>query len=375
MIKHRLSLRLSRSSFNLVLALVLIALAACTASTPGTTPSTAKPDAEPIAVATTTQTSSPPATKPAPTLTPTPTAEPKKPLPPVFAYYYIWFDPSSWDRAKIDFPLLGHYASDDETVMRQHIQWAKEAGINGFIVGWKQTEKLNSRLAMLVRLSHEEQFKLILIYQALDFERDPLAVDRIEKDLDYFIQQYDADPAFNVFGDVRSKPVVIWSGTWKFSPQDIERVGKPRRSKIQLLASEKSVQDYERVAALVDGNAYYWSSINIDTNNTFGDKLNDMGVAIRAHGGVWLAPAAPGFDARLVGGTKEVPRKDGEQLRAQVTSALASSPDALGIISWNEFSENSYIEPSEKYGHRYLEVLSELLGIIPTPSATSQESP
>jgi Glycosyl hydrolase family 99 len=371
MIKRPLSLR---SSFNLVLALVLSALAACTASTPNAAPNATKTKSEP-----TTQPTSAPATARAPTLTPAPTAEPKKPLPPVFAYYYIWFDPSSWDRAKIDFPLLGHYASDDETVMRQHIQWAKEAGINGFIVGWKQTEKLNSRLAMLVRLSHEEQFKLILIYQALDFERDPLVVDRIEKDLDYFIQEYDADPAFNVFGsafgEAFNKPVVIWSGTWKFSLQDIERVGKSRRSKIQLLASEKSVQDYERVASLVDGNAYYWSSINAETNNSFGAKLNDMAAAVHAHGGLWLAPAAPGFDARLVGGTKEVPRKDGEQLRAQVTSALASSPDALGIISWNEFSENSYIEPSEKYGHRYLEVLSELLGVIPTPSATSQESP
>ncbi len=26
---------------------------------------------------------------------------------PVLAYYYIWYDTSSWDRAKIDYPLLG----------------------------------------------------------------------------------------------------------------------------------------------------------------------------------------------------------------------------------------------------------------------------
>ena len=287
------------------------------------------------------------------------------------AYYYIWFDPSSWDRAKKDFSLLGRYSSDDEKVMQQHIRWAKEAGINGFIVGWKSTDKLNPRLAMLVRLAHEEQFKLVLIYQALDFVRDPLPVDRIETDLDYFIQLYETDPAFDMFG----KPVVIWSGTWKFSTQDIERVGKPRRAKIQLLASEKSLKDYKRVASLVDGNAYYWSSINVDTNADFDEKLIKMADAIHANHGLWIAPAAPGFDARLVGGTKEIPRKDGEQLRTQVAAALAASPDALGIISWNEFSENSYIEPSEKYGHRYLEVLSELLGVIPQPSTTSQQSP
>src|SRR5947209_464329 len=52
---------------------------------------------------------------------------------PVFAYYYIWFDPQSWDRAKIDYPLLGRYSSDDRSVMVQHIKWAKNAGITGFI--------------------------------------------------------------------------------------------------------------------------------------------------------------------------------------------------------------------------------------------------
>ena len=56
---------------------------------------------------------------------------------PVFAYYYIWFDPSSWDRAKIDVPALGRYSSDDPKVMREHIRLAKQAGITGFIVSWK----------------------------------------------------------------------------------------------------------------------------------------------------------------------------------------------------------------------------------------------
>src|SRR5215470_3642156 len=44
---------------------------------------------------------------------------------PFFAYYYIWFDVTSWGRAKKDYPLLGRYSSDDAQIMRQHIQWAK----------------------------------------------------------------------------------------------------------------------------------------------------------------------------------------------------------------------------------------------------------
>src|SRR5215510_3195356 len=86
---------------------------------------------------------------------------------PVLAYYYIWFDTPSWDRAKVDFPLLGHYSSDNAEVMRQHIQWAKAAGINGFIVSWKSTDKLNHRLKQLIEIADQENFKLVIIYQGL----------------------------------------------------------------------------------------------------------------------------------------------------------------------------------------------------------------
>ena len=36
---------------------------------------------------------------------------------PLMAYYYIWYDTQTWDRAKIDYPLLGRYSSDDRSIM------------------------------------------------------------------------------------------------------------------------------------------------------------------------------------------------------------------------------------------------------------------
>jgi len=62
----------------------------------------------------------------------------------------------------------------------------------------------------------------------------------------------------------------------------------------------------------------------------------------------------------LIGGTTVVDRKDGQTLQTQFNTALQSSPDAIGLISWNEFSENSHIEPSENYDHRYLNVLAKI---------------
>lgn len=280
---------------------------------------------------------------------------------PALAYYYIWFDASSWERAKLDYPLLGRYSSDDVRVMQQHIQWAKAAGLNGFIVSWKSTEKLNARLAQLAQLAAEADFKLAVIYQGLDFERQPLPATQVAADFDYFIEHYATHPAFQLF----EKPVVIWSGTWQFSLDEIASVTTQRREQLLILASEKSASDYQALTGLVDGNAYYWSSVNPNTHPNYLERLTALSTAVHADGGLWIAPAAPGFDARQIGGTSVVERDQGHTLQRELEIALQSAPDALGLISWNEFSENSHLEPSENYGPTYLELLATLRHVTP----------
>lgn len=279
-------------------------------------------------------------------------------VPPTFAYFYIWFDPTSWSRAKKDYPLLGRYSSDDAQVMRTQVRWAKEAGIQGFIVGWKDTPTLDRRLEQLTQIAEQEDFDLILIYQALDFQRDPLPADRVAADLDTFAARWAGRQPFRAFG----KPIVIWSGTWKYAPEDVARVTGPRRPGLTILASEKNADDYERIAGSVDGNAYYWSSVNPDTYPQYVEKLTAMGRAVHQNGGLWIAPAAPGFDARDVGGSGVVPRDGGKTFQREIDTALASNPDILGIISWNEFSENTFIEPSTGYSDTYLQLVKDRLG-------------
>lgn len=172
----------------------------------------------------------------APTSVPAAQTPPAQPSAiPLLAYYYIWFDPGSWDRAKTDLPLLGAYSSDDRKVALQHIQWAKSAGINGFIVSWKSTPTLNHRLQLLIDIAKQEHFKLLVIYQGLDFDRNPLPVARVAADLDYFIATFASDPVFDLY----ERPVVIWSGTWKFSRDEIASVTAARRQKLLILASER----------------------------------------------------------------------------------------------------------------------------------------
>jgi hypothetical protein len=286
-----------------------------------------------------------------------PPAHADQPIP-AFAYYYIWYQHASWERAKDTYPAFGRYSSGDPKVIRRQIELAKKAGLSGFIVSWKSTARLNRRLATLVRIADAEHFKLALIFEGLDFQRDPLKVDRVEDDLLYFLHRFGKNRAF----DLEGKPLVVWSGTWRFSSAAIAAVSRLVRGHLLLLASEKNVDGYRRVAKYVDGDAYYWSSVDPKVDTWAGHKLDDMSRAIHDRGGLWIAPAASGFDARNVGGTRVVPRLDGNTLRTEWQTALDSSPDMIGVISWNEYSENSEIEPTIAFGARYLDVVSELTG-------------
>jgi hypothetical protein len=290
---------------------------------------------------------------------------------PVLAHFYMWFSASSWSRAKTDFPAVGRYSSDQISVVRRQVAQARAAGIDGFMVGWRSTDELNSRLGALRGVAAESNFKLGITYQAQDFNRNRLPVAQVRDDLQQLAATYADDPVFHVLGP---RPVVALSGTWNYSADELRSIIEPVEPKLMVLATEKSPQDYERVASVVDGELYYWSSADPQTTGKYRDKLLTMSNLVREHCGTWIAPVAPGFDARQIGGKSVVDRRDGATLRSSWEAALATVPDAIGVISWNEFSENTYIEPSEKYGTRYLDVLRALTGAPPAPSGELDSS-
>jgi hypothetical protein len=275
---------------------------------------------------------------------------------PVFAYFYQWFNPSSWDRAKQDLPLAGKYSSDDPHVLRDQIEAARAAGIDGFLTSWKSTATLNRRLDLLISVARSEQLDLGVVYEALDFSRRPLPVETVKHDMLYLVTSRSAGLKSTYYG----RPVIIWTGTDQYSAADVRSVRAAIGDRAYLLAASKQVADYERIADTVDGEAYYWSSADPD-NPATPAKLEAMGKAVHAHGGLWIAPAASGYDGRTLGGSRVIDRKDGQTLVHSLSNALATSPDCVGLISWNEWSENTYIEPGHKYGDQEITVLRNYL--------------
>jgi hypothetical protein len=275
---------------------------------------------------------------------------------PAYVYFYQWYKTSSWKRAKSDTPLIGPYSSEDPAVLRTQLEQIKAAGISGILTSWKSTDTLNSNLQMLIDQAGPQHLDLGVVYEALDFNRDPLPIDTVRSDMLYLIDRWGADLTSPYFG----APVIVWTGTNEYTPEQVRSVHDALAGRALLLAASKNVADYNAVAPYVDGEAYYWSSSNPTSPQT-AKKLADMGAAVRAHGGVWIAPAAAGFDGRTLGHTRVIPRNEGQGLVQSLKVAYASDPTAVGVISWNEWSENTYIEPGVRYGSTELEALTDYL--------------
>jgi hypothetical protein len=72
----------------------------------------------------------------------------------------------------------------------------------------------------------------------------------------------------------------------------------------------------------------------------------------------------PGYDERMLGRpTKHyLPRLNGLTYRILFKLAKLGNPRLVFIVSWNEYHENSHIEPSERFGDKYLKLTKRLIG-------------
>jgi hypothetical protein len=280
---------------------------------------------------------------------------------PVFGYYYMWMTGNYWSHAKLDHPVKpfpGDYRSDNPAVIRWQVQQAKAAGLTGFIVSWKDTPAYRKILPLVERAANQAGLKLALLYEGLNHARQPLPVAEVAAGLKFFASTYASNPAWY---RINGKPLTMWFGTEKFSRAAVARVTGPVRRTILVLSSGNSVAEFWRLAAYTDGDAYYWSSVLPGADRFYPAKLAAMGLAVHRAHEIWLAPFAPGFNDTLIGGHRVVPRDSGATLRTEFAAAHASAPDILGLISWNEWTENTYVEPSVHYKFFYIKLLKGLI--------------
>jgi hypothetical protein len=259
---------------------------------------------------------------------------------PVLAYYYGWWEPERLQAGASHAvlsprPGAGQVINDADLV-REHIRLAQDAGIDGFVA--------NSvgDMARLMSLGRDFDFRASV---QIDAGAGPAAAAAQLADWYSYID----DPAMIRY---EGRPVIFF---WRATA---DPVWSAIRAQI----------DPNHVAVwLADGDNFNilrgdaWDGISpyqIAWSQTPQTQLPGWGAKAAAvdAGKLYVPPVAPGCnDAPARPATCVQARRDGSYYQQTLQGALNTNPQWAVIVStWNEWLEDTQIEPGAEYGDLYL---------------------
>ncbi len=314
----------------------------------------------------------------------------------VGASYYFWYrsDLSNWRDGYIHMPLLGEYRSDDPRVIRTHLEWAQEYGVDVFFVSWAGYDgdpdivyfDLNLQRLLEHRALFETSRSVALLYESADrFRREPDGtmsfdrpenVERLLSDFEYLAENYFEHPRFL---RLDGRPVVYLYETLAFRGdvagafQILRRHLRVRQGLDLFLISsdahplaDPSDPTLARQAGLFDGISQ-WAAGYMTSGRykrPYEEYLQigyERWARFAGRNGLEFAPSViPGFDQRRVrwGDPASAPLERGPERfreRLEIIRPWLSKHRLLRIDTWNDFFENTQIEPTQSEGFAYLE--------------------
>ena len=156
----------------------------------------------------------------------------------VLAFYYAWYRNDGWWRywplRAAHHPVLGAYNSSDPKVIAQHIKWAKEAGIDGFIVSWWGINSIaNNNTRKIIEIANREDFTITIYYETTKTmgKTDEDAKNEIIDEITYIIDTYSDESCFLRF---ENRPVIFVYALWTHTRYFWENVTKALREKMNI---------------------------------------------------------------------------------------------------------------------------------------------
>jgi hypothetical protein len=275
----------------------------------------------------------------------------------VVAFYYAWYDENSWSYDQLSDLPATTYASRDRGAMGRHIDQAKAAGIDAFLVAWYgpggDTNQTEANLAAMLEEAAARDFKIGIL-----FETDsPFmgGADAIGAGLQHALSVHANHPAF-LRAD--GKPVIFFwrpgiygSGTWSALRSQVD----PGYGSLWIAEGVDT-----SLLSVFDGHYLYSNTWNPPANlTTTNQKFARLVDGMRQSTGapkLWVATVMPGYDdvrVRPNGGFARG-REGGGYYAQSWQAAIASAPNWVVITSFNEWPEGTYIEPSVAFGDQYL---------------------
>lgn len=293
-------------------------------------------------------------------------------------------------------PLLGFYYPEEEVrVAEKHIEWAVQYGITFFIheFFWHgQKSSLEHALKAHVRAKNKSKMRFCLFWA--NQPPVPRNADEFRGLVDYWLREYFPDRTYYRIDDL---PVVFIfdPDTLTYSAKQFNATPRQLLDMANEMARGKGYkgiyfvavtarQPSDEVEGKYAGQGYraYTAYSYVAARDTSQYASYDSMVATyldfyssaakTKHTLPYLVPASPGYDGRpwmsvrpkIHVRTDPTPEKFVRMLSG--ARALLESPGiqpkVLVIEAWNEFAEGSYIEPTKKWGMRYLEAIQDVFG-------------
>ncbi len=281
------------------------------------------------------------------------------------------------------YPLAGLYSSQDQNLAAWHMNLAKAAGIDAFLVSWWGRNNGTDAAFEKATLPAAEKtgFKVALLDELAQFHSDDAVY---QAGLASALKKFKDSPAYL---KIDGRPVVyLYQVAAKpgLSPESfakvrahVEREVGPVYWIVDKLAHNHKAKTPEQTkhippdwlgVAGIDCFAFYstFSHFRAHRYEELVGQYRYLAESAHRAGKKMLLPVHPGHDnSRYSEQTYEMPRRDGETLREYLRAATEAGADAILVTSWNEWPETTIVEPARTWPdpYQYLKILADWKGI------------
>ena len=299
-------------------------------------------------------------------------------------------------------PMAGLYDSGNFSVAEWHVQLAKAAGIDAFLVSWwggnKEHDKAFENGIFAAALKHG--FKVAFLDERAQFHGK---LEDYQKSLAATLRKYKDSPAYL---RIEGKPVVYLYQVGmkpKLTPAEFVAVKKYVEAavgpvywimdKLAHNATAQRMKIEDRIKVIpkdwlstpgIDAFGFYGTFSNFKAHQyeELAGKYRYLTGLAHAAGKKMLLPVHPGHDNSHYTPTPYVmPRRDGQTLRDFLRAATDAGADYVMVTSWNEWPESTVVEPSSSWPdpYLYLKILAEWKGtnfiVPPLPDFHAGDAP
>jgi len=267
--------------------------------------------------------------------------------------------------ASHDSPLIGPYDSGDDHALECQALLMKFAGLNGVIIDWygtadfrdyamihRNTQRLIAQLkkaGLQFAICYEDQSVKHMVENGHLPKGDEVA--EASRSVKWLAENCFGDPAYVT---LNGRPILIVFGPQHFSKAQLQTIMSGHLKRPVLFGLPHLAQN-----AGMDG-AFGWPpvtggrEITREAWTAYLKRLHSHDQAISV-----VFPAFHDIykEAGLHDSYGSINSRDGKTFTETLALARNSRSQIIQIATWNDYGEGTVIEPTTKYGYRYLEAL------------------